>query len=369
MILILTQCFPSRIGGIENLMFNLCYYLGKNNKVIVFADQHDVIRDSIFDNKYKNNFLVRRFSGIKFFRKRNKIKELEEIISLNKVKAIICDSWKSFEIPSKKLKFKNIPSICLIHGNEIIIKNKNHHKRIKNTLKNVDKIVSNSEYTKNLLKKISLDFNNVEIIYPGVSSFENIKEKEIKFSDGKPTLLTLARLEKRKGHQKILHTIKELKSQYPNIRYIVAGDGKEKKNLKSLANKLGISKNVFFIGPVSNSQKKYILNITDLMIMPTLDETNKLSIEGFGIAYIEAALFGIPSIASNVGGTREAVIHNETGLVLENLNELESSIRDLITDKDKRKLYGQNAKKRALNELHWDIQVKKYINLISQLSK
>ena len=177
MILILTQCFPSRIGGIENLMFNLSYYLGKNNKVIVLADQHDLIKDTIFDNKFKNNFLVRRFGGIKYLRKRNKVRELEKIINLQNVEAIISDSWKSLEIPIKKLQIKRLPLISLVHGNELIIKNENHNKRIINILKNVDKIVSNSEYTKNLLLNVSKEFSNIEIIYPGVSSFENIKEK------------------------------------------------------------------------------------------------------------------------------------------------------------------------------------------------
>ena len=369
MILILTQCFPTRIGGIENLMFNLSYFLSKKNRVIVLADQYNIINDTLFDNKFKNNFLIRRFGGIKYFRKRNKLRELEKIINFENVKVIISDSWKSLEIPIKNLKIKNIPSICLVHGNEIIVKNLNHHKRILNTLKNVDKIVSNSKYTKKLIQKISSDLDNIETIYPGVTDFENIEEEELKLIDGQPTLLTLARLEKRKGHQNVLYAISKLIFQFPNIRYIIAGDGEEKNNLKSLVKTLGISKNVIFIGSVSESQKKYILNKTDLMIMPTIDETNKLSIEGFGIAYIEAALFGIPSIASNTGGTKEAVIHNETGIVLNDINELEENIRELIINKDKRTLYGKNANIRAVNLLHWDVQVQKYLNLISKISK
>ena len=57
------------------------------------------------------------------------------------------------------------------------------------------------------------------------------------------------------------------------------------------------------------------------MVMPTLDESKKNSIEGFGIAYLEAAYYGIPSIASNVGGTPEAVIHNETGIIISDMSE------------------------------------------------
>ena len=46
MILILTQCFPSRVGGIESLVSNLALELGKNNKVIVFADQHHIFYEA-----------------------------------------------------------------------------------------------------------------------------------------------------------------------------------------------------------------------------------------------------------------------------------------------------------------------------------
>ena len=74
--------------------------------------------------------------------------------------------------------------------------------------------------------------------------------------------------------------------------------------------------------------------------MPTLDESENKSIEGFGIAYIEAAFFGIPSIASDVGGTPEAVIDKKTGWCIDP-NEIEKA----ITSKTKAiipvHLYGQ----------------------------
>ena len=54
------------------------------------------------------------------------------------------------------------------------------------------------------------------------------------------------------------------------------------------------------------------------MVMPTLDESQNRSIEGFGIAYLEAAFFGIPSVASKVGGTPEAVLHKQTGIIIDN---------------------------------------------------
>ena len=68
MIVILTQCFPSRTGGIESLVSNLALGLSKKQKVLVFADRHHVFFDAMYDNTIKKNFIVRRIGGIKYFR-------------------------------------------------------------------------------------------------------------------------------------------------------------------------------------------------------------------------------------------------------------------------------------------------------------
>ena len=94
MYIILTQCFPSRFGGIESLVSNLALNLGKNNNTIVFADQHHILRDSIYDNQHKDLINIRRFGGIKFFRRRKKIKELKHFIQSKKIQCVIADTWK-----------------------------------------------------------------------------------------------------------------------------------------------------------------------------------------------------------------------------------------------------------------------------------
>ena len=364
----LTQCFPPRIGGIENLVFNLSLHLSKYEKVLVLADQHNIINEIKFDKNFKKDLIIKRFGGLKYFRKRNKFRELKKINDLRKIKAIICDSWKSIEYPILKLKNKNFPIFTLVHGNEVIIKNSIHKNRVSKTLALVDKIICNSKYTETLVHKLNSQLKNTQIIYPGVPTFENIESEKVKSINGNPILLTLARLEKRKGHAKILNVISKLKKIYPNICYIIAGEGKELKYLKMLSKKLNIKENVFFLGAINDNQKKYIFSITDIMVMPTIDESEKFSIEGFGIVYIEAALFGIPSIASNIGGTNEAVLNNKTGIILKNLNDLEKEIANLLQSKDERKRLGDNAKKRVINDLLWTNQIQKYFSLISNFS-
>ena len=108
--------------------------------------------------------------------------------------------------------------------------------------------------------------------------------------------------------------------------------------------------------PPWNRDKK-----TDLMVMPTLDESINRSIEGFGIAYIEAAFFGIPSIASDFGGANEAVLHNKTGIIIKDMNKLYESINELLSNNEKRKELGRQAQKRANEDFNWDSVANKYL--------
>ncbi len=366
MIIILTQCFPSRVGGIETLMYNLALYLSRSKDVIVLADQQNFKEDNIFDQN-EINFSTKRFRGIKFLRNRNKFNELKKIHVSSKIDAVISDSWKSLEVPIDFLKKNKIPVISLAHGNEIIIKNDKHHKRVKKILEHVNAIVVNSSYTKNLLNKLSNNFKKIKIIYPGINIKKNYIEENINLNQGSPTLLTLARLEKRKGHALILKSIMNLKKYFPDIQYIIAGEGDELDSIKNKIKEYNLQDHVNLVGTVNENQKNYIFSNTDLMIMPTLDESSAKSIEGFGIAYIEAANFKIPSIASNIGGTPEAVIHNKTGLIIKDIDELDEAIKSLIDNKENRLKLGQNAKIRAENELNWDIQIKKYNELIKEI--
>lgn len=367
MIIILTQCFPPRIGGIENLVENLSIELSKTHQVLVIADQHDKVNESINDEKYNNNLNIKRIGGIKFLRKRKKLKELKKILSTKQITYIIGDSWKSFEKSIDSINSSSVPSICLAHGNELIIDNSTKKFRAISTLNKVLHVVCNSNFTLGLAKEMGVTNNNLTFIYPGVQNNSDLNEKVIPNLVGQPVVTTLSRLEKRKGHEYILSAIAKLKDEYPNILYAIAGSGIELENLKKISKKLNINKNVIFLGDINDNQKKYLFKKTSIMVMPTLDESSKRSIEGFGIVYLEAAFFGIPSIASNVGGTPEAVIHNKTGIIISDISELYNTLKDLLADKIQLDELGVNAKLRAQNEFTWKVVVNKYLNIIKNI--
>ena len=369
MIVILTQCFPSRLGGIESLLSNLALGLGKSEKVIVFADKHNRKNDNIFDIEFKNKILIKRTSGIKFFRRRKKIREVRNFIESNQVKVIIADTWKSLELGIDYFNNSNIPVICLAHGNELLFNNQNKKIKIGKILNKVNTVVANSIFTKKLAEQLISSKVNLTSIYPGGVDLNNLKRTQIPGIVGSPVLLTLARLEKRKGHVEIIKSINKLIPEFPNIQYIIAGSGPELDNLKKLVKDKNLEKNILFVGLVNDFQKKFLFEKTQLMIMPTLDETKKRSIEGFGIVYIEAAFFSIPSIASNTGGTPEAVINNSTGKIINNIDDLFLTIQGLLLDENEINKLGKNAKIRANEEFKWDYISKKYLSLINKITE
>ena len=365
MIIILTQCFPSRIGGIENLVSNLALGLGKKEKVIVFADRHHLFYDAIYDNQYKDKIIVRRTGGLKFFRRRKKIRDLKPFVESKQVKLVIADTWKSLELSIDLLDKKKITTSCLVHGNELLSSNEKKTQRIIRILNRTGSIIANSQFTVGLVKKLIKNKDNIKFVYPGANDLRQIQSDNFMKLKGNPVLITLARLEKRKGHAVILEAVKKLTSDFPLIQYIIAGAGSEKSNLQRLVKEYALENNVSFVGLVNESQKKYLFEHTDLMVMPTIDESENRSIEGFGIAYLEAAFFGVPSIASNVGGTKEAVLHNKTGIVINNIDNLFQSIHELLVNSNRRKQLANQAQKRAIQDFNWDIVTNKYLNAIN----
>jgi phosphatidylinositol alpha-1,6-mannosyltransferase len=171
-IIITTQCFEPRIGGIEALMTGMAESMnaiGKN--VLVLADG-EVSADYDQSKKYK----IKRFYGWKPLRRIRKAKYIEEICRINNVECIFADSWKSIEYLNKK----NKKILVLAHGTEIpkqywtlmlnILRFKK--RRIINAYNNVYKIIANSTYTKDLmLAFLKIERKKIQIIHPGIDVY------------------------------------------------------------------------------------------------------------------------------------------------------------------------------------------------------
>jgi phosphatidylinositol alpha-1,6-mannosyltransferase len=360
MYLIITRSFPPEIGGMQNLMWGLANELSKNFMIKVFADYYE--DHKTFDEKV--SFSIERVGGIKLFRKYRKARLINEFIKENKIEGIIADHWKSLELLKTSKK-----KICLIHGKEI-----NHekgsllNKRVLEVLNNVETIVANSEYTKNLAISLGVQQNKIVVINPGVDKVHELDNKTLKKVENllkykSPRLITVSRFDKRKNHEKIIMALRNLKQIYPDIVYICIGYGDEEENIRKLVAELSLQGQVMFFKDISNDLKNSLIAKSNIFVMPSI--IYKKSVEGFGIAYIEAAQYGVPSLGGKDGGASDAIEHQKTGLICNGgeLDEVYSSINSML-ENNKYLEYGKAAKENSV-KFKWNKIVEEYKKILN----
>ena len=360
MYLVVTRSFPPEIGGMQNLIWGLACELSKNCMIKVFADYHE--DHKTFDEQV--SFSIERVGGIKLFRKYRKAQLINEFIKENKVDGVIADHWKSLE----HLK-TNKKKICLIHGKEINHKKGTSlNKRVLEVLDNVEMIVANSQYTKDLAIKLGIKEDNIKIINPGVDKVQELDKKTLDKVENllkhkSPRLITVSRFDKRKNHEKIIMALRNLKQIYPSIVYICIGDGDEEENIKKLVAELGLQPQVMFFKDISNELKNALVAKSNVFVMPSV--IHKKSVEGFGIAYVEAAQYGVPSIGGKDGGASDAVQHEKTGLICNGneLDEIYSSINSML-ENNKYLEYGKAAKDLS-SKFQWNKIIEDYKKILN----
>tara|TARA_B100001013_G_scaffold317916_1_gene225976 strand:- start:104 stop:1249 length:1146 start_codon:yes stop_codon:yes gene_type:complete len=369
-IVISTQCFPPVIGGIETLIKGLADSLYKNKfNIYIFADSKNPIDEKKYDIKL--NYEIIRYKGLKLIRRRKKSLDINKFINFKKnINFIICDTWKSAENLVKTEIINNTKLFCLAHGNDILTKKSLIRKRrIKKVFTSTKYIIANSYFTKKKIENLGVNSRKIKVIYPGINKEEySLKEKNKffnKFKNFNPILITIARLEKRKNHQKIIYAINDLVKEHKKLIYLIAGDGPEKKKISKIIKKLNLEKNIKILGKVNDSEKAFLLDVSDLFVMPTIDDKYSSSIEGFGISYIEAGMYGLPSISSGIGGTKESIINNKTGIICNSTNtdSIKNSIKAILNNKKKYKKMSLNAKKFSEKFL-WNKVIKNYLNIL-----
>ena len=169
-------------------------------------------------------------------------------------------------------------------------------------------------------------------------------------------------MDKRKNHEKIIMALRNLKQIYPNIVYTCIGYGDEEENLKKLTKELELNKQVLFLKNINQDLKNSLVFKSNVFVMPSIIHRN--SVEGFGIAYVEAAQYGIPSIGGKDGGASDAIKNNETGIICDgnNLEEIYSSI-DLILKNNSYLELGKKAKE-CSTKFEWNNIVKEYLKIL-----
>lgn len=191
-----------------------------------------------------------------------------------------------------------------------------------------------SRYTKrNFLGWANIQPNRVRVLpntvadrySPGPKSAQLLEQHGLR---GRRILLTVSRISLNdwyKGHHLVIAVMPDLLREYPDLVYVVAGEGNGRDKLQQLAVDSGVADSVKFIGKVSETQLPDMYRTADVFVMPSTKE-------GFGIVFLEAMRSGIPVIGGNCDGSMDPLRDGTAGYAVSctNRNELIQAIRSAL---------------------------------------
>ncbi|MGH8051440.1 MAG: glycosyltransferase family 4 protein [Arenimonas sp.] len=222
-------------------------------------------------------------------------------------------------------------------------------KFIENNLRHIEMVTCVSRYTRRrFLAWADIAADRVHVLPNTVSNAFVPLLRDVARSDydvtGNKVLLTVSRLsslERYKGHDRILKCLSQLRKKYPDILYLIAGEGDDEDRLKDIAHQLGVQDSVRFLGRVPNTKLPALYAAADLFLMPSTGE-------GFGIVFLEAMATGTPALGLDCDGSVDPLLDGELGFVSNEENLADNIAKALsferVTDLSERvhATFGQN---------------------------
>ena len=170
-----------------------------------------------------------------------------------------------------------------------------------------------------------------------------------------PIMLTVARLVPHKGQDMGIRALAMLSHDFPELRYIMVGEGHDEQRLRELARELGVADKVGFVGAMRDDELPEAY-ATSTLYLGASRVDKEINVEGFGISFLEAGASGVPSVAGDSGGVRSAVRDGETGIVVAptDVDGIADAIRSLLLNDARRKQMGQAARRAVETHYNWD---------------
>jgi phosphatidylinositol alpha-1,6-mannosyltransferase len=167
-------------------------------------------------------------------------------------------------------------------------------------------------------------------------------------------VLTVGRLQERKGHDVMIEALTTIREAIPNVLFAVIGDGEQRERLEQLVAEYGVTEHVQFLGEVSDQMMIRCYQQCDLFALPNRQVGR--DIEGFGMVLVEAQACGRPVLAGASGGTRETMDIGKTGVVVpcEKADSLATEVTRLLLDREGLEEMGKAARPWVVEHLDWN---------------
>jgi len=353
-ILFVSRAYPPVVGGIENQNYELSVWLPEICNTTTIANTHG--------KKFLPFFLLRLFVTLPFT-----AKNYDVILLGDSVLGIV--SWWT------KLFHKKTKIACITHGLDLTYKNSFYQKWwVQKFIPTCDKLIAVGNQTIIEGTKRGINKNKFVFIPNGVDPkkfiHDNIARDAIfdvidKKYHNKKILLTFGRLARRKG---VAWFIRNVLPQLPdNIIYIVAGSGPDKQNIIDAVTEADMQNRVIIMGYVADVDRGKIFAGADVFIQPNIPVTGDM--EGFGISVIEAGVSGLPVLASELEGLKDAIVNGQNGILVKSEDALDwqEKVTTALSNDFDTGAFGKNARKYIIENLSWKKITKIYFDILKSL--
>lgn len=357
-VLLITNDYPPKIGGVSNYYANLVKHVKTVNIEVIANNQHQLTYAWPFFGWIKSFFTL-----LKITKNKNISTILVgQILPFGTVVWLIA-------------KLKKIPYIVFTHAMDITIPQKYPRKKflLKLILKSANKIITVSRYTKYEILKILHNQNQrkIEIISPAPNItpqlFPHSETMDLKNSfRHKKIILSVGRLVKRKGYDYVIEVLPLLIKQKIDFQYIIIGSGEYQNQLQRLVQQLKLTDQVIFKNNLTDQEVAKYYQVCDVFIMPSRELENH-DVEGFGLVFLEANSFGKPVIGGKSGGIADAILDGKNGYLVEPKNHdmIAKALIQLLTKPDLATKIGIFGKDRVEKEFTWQAKAKQLDDILS----
>lgn len=380
-VLVLTENFPPISGGSGRWFWELYSRLPKE-QYLILADNVEGAAE--FDRTHQLNILrmpfnspewgVKNLAGLKFYWRVFRL--IRKIIKQHQITHIHCGRVIHEGVTAWLLKLiTGTPYLCYVHGEDVetAATSGEHNLMVKQVCKHADLLICNSHNSANIVKRLNYATDDkIQVLHPGVDAslfVPAVDDEEFKQQmgwQGRKVIITVGRLQARKGQDMMIRATGLLKEQFPEVLYAIVGRGECLQSLQALTAELGLEDHVQFLTDVSDLQMIQCYQQSDVFILP--NRTIGIDIEGFGMVLVEAQSCGKPVIAGDSGGTKETMLVNKSGFVIDctAAQSISTTVASLLSDPEYSAKMGEIGRKHVESELDWQAHVKKASLLFNQ---
>ena len=354
--LVVTNDFPPRVGGIQRTLESLCRELPPD-RISVIAPSCD--GSERFDASVP--FTVVRERRRFVWPSPGVVRRLSAEVDRSGAEVVVFGDAFPLALMGSQLKARGTPSIVLAHGFDYWLSTVPvAHALMRRMTAPASRVAGCSEFISRRVRTAVPRHVPVSVLHPGadVERFRpdlptaDIRERH-DLGD-RPLVVCVSRLVPRKGQDVLIRAMRSIQRRVPEAGLLIVGSGPYEATLRALAERAP-TRSVTFVGEVSEEDLPRYYAVGDVFAMPCRTRLAGLEVEGWGNVFIEAAACGRPVVVGDSGGSREALVHGETGLLVDGaeVSGVADAVATLLEDPAYAGRLGKAGRARVEREHTW----------------